>query len=284
MTSLPTSPAVLRPAFKTADGLAIRCAESRRAGAETILMLNPWPESLYAWETSWPRLAEVADLIAIDLPGFGGSERRDALLGPEAMGGFLVRLMDEWAIEDPHIVGFDVGSAAALFAATLVPGRVRSLVVGSGATVVPLQLGGSLRDLVEAPDVEQLRALDPRDLVAGALESIERHTLSDEAREDYLSSYEGDRFVASAAYVRSYARDLPILAERLPTLRTPTQVISGAHDPWVPPVNAEHLHDVLPASRLDLLDTGHFVWEDAADEVTTLVTDWITGGYRAVGA
>jgi pimeloyl-ACP methyl ester carboxylesterase len=46
----------------------------------TLLLTCPWPESVYAYEPMWGRLAEHARLFAIDLPGFGASERRDALL------------------------------------------------------------------------------------------------------------------------------------------------------------------------------------------------------------
>jgi pimeloyl-ACP methyl ester carboxylesterase len=62
---------------RKADGLAIRYADSEGAGDETVLLLNPWPESLLAWETIWSRLAQTARLVAIDLPGFGESERRE---------------------------------------------------------------------------------------------------------------------------------------------------------------------------------------------------------------
>jgi pimeloyl-ACP methyl ester carboxylesterase len=52
------------------------------------------------------------------------------------------------------------------------------------------------------------------------------------------------------------------------------QIIAGAHDPVVPPANAEFLHERLPESRLDIVDVGHFVWEDAADQYAALVTSW----------
>jgi pimeloyl-ACP methyl ester carboxylesterase len=42
------------------------------------LLLSPWPESLLAFEPTWSRLAERTHLVAIDLPGFGHSQRRDA--------------------------------------------------------------------------------------------------------------------------------------------------------------------------------------------------------------
>ena len=38
----------------------------------------------------------------------------------------------------------------------------------------------------------------------------------DEIREDYLNCYEGDRFVESMRYVRSYPQELPVLVELLP--------------------------------------------------------------------
>src|SRR5258706_10386887 len=98
--------------------------------------------------------------------------------------------MDQWEIESPHLFGPDVGTSAALFAAGHSPGRVRSVIVGSGAATFPLQISRALKDLVEAPDLAPIAALDPRDVVAGSLDLLEKYELSPEAREDYLSSYE----------------------------------------------------------------------------------------------
>ena len=77
--------------FRTIDGVAVRFAESDRRGADALL-LSPWPESVFAYEATWTRLAERTHLVAIDLPGFGRSERRDALMTPRAMGEFIVRV------------------------------------------------------------------------------------------------------------------------------------------------------------------------------------------------
>src|SRR5712672_908566 len=139
--------------FRTIDGLSIRFAESDERD-EHALLLSPWPESLLAFEPTWTRLAEYAHLVAIDLPGFGHSQRRDELLSPRAMGEFLILAVDAFGLEAPHVIGPDIGTAASLFAAASHPGRLRSLVVGSGGAAFPLQLGGVLRDWVEAPDLE----------------------------------------------------------------------------------------------------------------------------------
>jgi pimeloyl-ACP methyl ester carboxylesterase len=269
--------------FRTIDGLSIRFAESEDRD-DHALLLSPWPESLLAFEPTWARLAERTHLVAIDLPGFGHSQRRDALLSPRAMGAFVIRVADAFGLECPHVVGPDVGTSAALFAAALHPGRLCSLVVGSGGSAFPLQLGGVVQEWVEAPDLETYRTADPRQIVAGALNDIERYPLPGFVRDDYLSAYEGDRFVESMRYVRAYPAELPVLRDLLAEIETPVQIIAGAHDPAVPPVNGEYLHERLPKSKLDIIDAGHFTWEDAADEYGALVTSWWGGGYATAGS
>ena len=78
--------------------------------------------------------------MAIDLPGFGQSERRNDSMSPKAMGEFIVVAADAFGLEQPHVVGPDVRTGASLFAAALHPGRFRRLVVGTGGAAFPLQL------------------------------------------------------------------------------------------------------------------------------------------------
>ncbi|WP_327232610.1 alpha/beta hydrolase [Streptomyces sp. NBC_01317] len=273
----------IQPRFRTVDGLSIRFAESEDRG-EDVLLLNPWPESLFAFRPTWSRLAEHHHLVAIDLPGFGHSERRDALMSPRAMGEFLLHVAEAFDLDHPHVVGPDVGTGTALFAAALHPGKWRSLVVGSGGAAFPLQLSGMLKELVESTDVEQYRSADPRAAVAAALATLERYVIPDDITEDYLSAYDGDRFFESMSYVRTYPTDLPALGELLPEIRTPVQHIAGSRDGFVPPVNSEYLHARLPHSKLDIVDAGHFTWEDAADAYAAIVTAWWDGGYAATGS
>src|SRR5689334_7365685 len=127
----------IKPRFRTIDGVKIRFAESEPRAVDALL-LNPWPESLFAFDQIWDRLAEHAHLVAVDLPGFGHSERRDSLLAPRAMGAFVIRLADAFGLENPHAVGPDIGTGALLFAAADNPGRLRSIILGSGGASFPL--------------------------------------------------------------------------------------------------------------------------------------------------
>jgi pimeloyl-ACP methyl ester carboxylesterase len=274
----------ISPQVRSADGLQIRYAASEPVEGRTLLLLNPWPESLYAWEALWPRLATHAQLIAVDLPGFGQSEAREELFSPRAMGQFVVRLIDQWELDRPHVFGPDVGTAATLFAAALSPAALTSAVVGSGGSAYPLEVTGQLREMIDAPNLDGLRALDGRDVVTNAMTLLESYVPSAAARQDYLDSYAGSRFAASARYVRSYPTDLPILRDLLSQIQTPVQIIAGARDPLVPPANAHYLHEHLPHSSISMLDTSHFAWEDGADEWGSIALDWICGGYERTGS
>jgi pimeloyl-ACP methyl ester carboxylesterase len=191
------------------------------------------------------------------------------------MGTFMTRVIADAELGTPYIVVPDVGTPAALFAAAERPDRIAGLIVGAGATAVPLQLGEPLASWVIDPDFEKYRRMDPRIVVTAALD---RHALDVPAdiRADYVTSYDGDRFAESMRYVRTYPEELPELAELLPRISSPVTVIAGSRDPGVPLANAEFLDARLPTSRLVVLDAGHFAWEQAPTEYAAIILDSIT--------
>jgi len=111
--------------FRVCDGVRVRFADAKADSEVTVLLLAPWPESLWAFRRIWDRLSAVGRVVALDMPGFGHSEGRPELIAPDASGAFLAGLIDEWDLGAPH-----VGTAAALFLAARAPERVTSLTVG----------------------------------------------------------------------------------------------------------------------------------------------------------
>jgi pimeloyl-ACP methyl ester carboxylesterase len=266
--------ASIKPQFRMIDGIQIRYADSGGPPEPVLLLTSPWPESVYAFARMWNTLAEHVRLFAVDLPGFGASERRDDLLSPRAMGGFLAQLVVEADLCRPHIVAPDVGTSAALFAAAAHPERFAGVIVGTGGAAIPIQLGEPLRSWVLDPDLDKYRRMDPRAIVDTAVETI-AGGVPDEVRADYVACYEGDRFVQSMRYVRRYPEELPALAELLPTITTPVTVINGRHDRVVPLANAEFLDERLPNSRLEIIDAGHFVWEEKPADYASIILNSI---------
>jgi pimeloyl-ACP methyl ester carboxylesterase len=278
MTDAPKSP--IRPTVATVDGLTIRYATSQRGSGDTVLLCSPWPESLFAFLPIWDALSRDFSLIAFDLPGFGQSEGRPDLMSPPAMGEFIVRLADQFALEQPHVIAPDVGTPAVLFAAANHPQRFRSVVAGSGASTYPLQVAGILKDLIEADTVAPFRAIGAATIMRTSIDAIQKYAVPAFVRDDYLASYAGERLFESMAFVRNYPRDLQILAARLPDLSTPVQIIVGRNDPYGLLIDAERLHQQLPISKLDVLETGHPVWEEDAANYGRTASEWMKGGYR----
>ena len=269
--------------FRVCNGVRVRFADTKADSDTTLLLLAPWPESLWAFRRIWNQVTEVGRVVAIDMPGFGHSDGRPELMAPDTSGAFLARLIEEWGLGSPHIVGPDVGTAAALFLAARDPERVTSLIIGGGAVRFPIDAGGALKDVIEAPSLDVVRGLDARANIGQAVEGGAASGSEPEVHEDYVSAYDLGRFAESARFVRHYPEQNPVLADLLPTITTPTQILAGRNDDLVPWSNNQYLADLLPNSEIHPLDAGHFAWEQAADEYGRLIVDWVRGGDRSVG-
>ena len=263
-------------AWRTIDGLKVRYATNGR-GAEKVVLFSPWPESIFAFAPIWVGLTNELEVLAIDLPGFGRSEARDDLFGPQKMGEFIVKAMEAFGLTPAHAVGLDVAAPSLLFAASAQPGLFSSLVVGAGASTYPLIVEGVLKSMIEA---EVLPPLNAPEVIGGFLAGIRGYAVPGFVRDDYLASYEGDRLTRSAALVRAYPKDLALLAPRLAAIALPVAIVVGRNDPYGLARDAEVLRERLPNARLDVLEAGHCVWEERAPEFEAIIKQWVSGGHR----
>jgi pimeloyl-ACP methyl ester carboxylesterase len=258
------------------DELRIRYADSGPAGGPVILLTSPWPESLLAFRRVWPALTATGRLVAVDLPGFGHSQGRADVLTPSAMGDFLGRLIAGLGLGTPHLVAPDVGASAALFLAARQPDAVQSLVVGGGGASYPLEVTGTLADIIAAPGIEVFQGQDVRTTIGATVETAAPRAQEPDIWEDYVSAYENGRFAESARYVRSYPDELPVLRDLLPAIRVPVRVFAAADDPLVPVSNGRYLADRIPGSELTILPASHFAWEEVPDQFAALIADAVT--------
>jgi pimeloyl-ACP methyl ester carboxylesterase len=262
-------------AWRTIDGLEVRYATGGKGG-ERVVLFSPWPESIFAFASVWGGLTKQFEVLAIDLPGFGRSEARDELFAPRKMGEFISKAIDAFRLTSVHAVGLDVGSPSVLFAALARPELFRSLVVGAGATMYPLDVDGVLKSMIEADPLPPLNAAE---VIVGFLASIRGYAVPPFVRDDYLASYAGDRLTRSAALVRAYPKDLAALAPRLASIEVPVAIVVGRNDPYGLARDATLLRERLPHARLDVLEAGHCVWEERAAEFEAIVTQWVRGGF-----
>lgn len=273
---------LIKPTFTTLDGLTIRYATSKKPGADAVILLSPWPESIYAYLPTWQRLAEHFSLFAIDLPGFGQSQGRADLMSPRAMGEFVIGLIASFDVDRPHAVGPDVGTGALLWAAVTHPEAFSSIVVGAGGATFPLHVDGLLKTFIDAGSIEPFKDLDPADVINQSVASIKNYDVPTIVRDDYVKSYSGDRFAKSVAYVQRYPSDLEALAPELPSLETPVQILVGRDDPYGLASDARALDATLGHSRLQIFPTGHNAWEEDPAAYADAIIAWVNGGYRGV--
>ena len=263
---------------KTIDGLQTRYATNGKTTGDPILMLSPLPESILAFLPIWDLIADLGPVIAVDLPPFGRSEVRKEARTPEPVGEFVLRIMEAFHLSAPHVIAPDIGTPACLFAAAKHPGVFKSLVIGSGATD-HTDILGSLDAIVNAPSLEPFKDLTGEQFVRDAVGGMTNYKLPDYVLDDYIKSYAGEKFWDAMAFIRDYPNALPRLASLLGTIKVPCQLTVGRHDPFVPVSNAEGLHRGLPKSKLDIIDCGHFVWEDEPEIYGHLARQFILGGY-----
>src|SRR3954447_23070263 len=262
--------------FRVCDGVRVRYADTKAESEITTLLLAPWPESLWAFRRIWDRVAAVGRVVAIDLPGFGHSDGRPELVAPDSSGAFVARMIDEWGLGAPHVVGPDVGTAAALFLAAKAPERVTSLTVGGGAVRFPIEAGGALKDIIEAPSLDVVRGLDARTNIGYAVEAAAASESEPEVHEDYVSAYDLGRFAESARFVRHYPEQNPVLGDLLPTITTPAQIVAGRDDNLLLWSNNEYLADLLPKIETTPRDAGPFASKQPSEAYGRLIVDWVT--------
>jgi hypothetical protein len=80
-------------------------------------------------------------------------------------------------------------------------GRVTSLIVGGGAVRFPIESGGALKEIIEAPSLDVVRRPDDRTNIGYAVEPGAASASEPEVHEDYVSAYDPGRFAESARFV-----------------------------------------------------------------------------------
>jgi pimeloyl-ACP methyl ester carboxylesterase len=210
-----------------------------RAGAgEPLVLLHGVGESAVGWRPIQEALSFQYDVIALDLPGFGGSPPLPAQIEPTAaaLADAVECDMDELGVADFHVAGYSLGARVALELATR--RRVRSVVAiapdGLGTPperiyqAMALMSGRSLATLL-APIATQLTATGPGRALFFAMERSRPWRLTaDDARHLLLN------FANAPAYrrtVRAAMHDVPTGLDRI---NCPVLIMQGTADPLVP--------------------------------------------------
>jgi pimeloyl-ACP methyl ester carboxylesterase len=248
------------------------------SGDTTLVLLHGYGESLMAYRATFDQLARKYRVIALDLPGFGLSDKPDR---PYDLGSYDRRLSDflrRWVRGPIVIVGHSMGGEVAAQLALSHPDRIVAVVLISpaGYALAPLVadaagMPGSTLGWAASAISSAMPPQDP----AWLSEPADRTTYDPASDPAYRS--------AAERVLRDF--DFTALKERFGEIRQPTLLLWGRRDPTIPFAVGERIAAELPCRRFVPLDNMlHRPHESNPDTVVSEIERFLTAPSAACGA
>jgi pyruvate dehydrogenase E2 component (dihydrolipoamide acetyltransferase) len=255
-----------RPRELEAAGLRLRYLELGEGNNIPALLLHGFGADLNSWMFTQPALAEGRRVVALDLPGHGGSVKEVAAGDAESLTKAVEAAADVLGLERVHLVGHSMGGAIAASLALRRPERTATLSliasVGLGAEINSAFIDGFVRAARrrEAVEVLNLLVYDP------AL--VSRTMVEDVLRYKRLDGVPAALAKIAEAWFGGGRQSLDLTAQ-IAALELPVQVIWGREDRIVPVSHAEALPPRFPVHILE--QAGHLPHMEKSGEVSRLI-------------
>lgn len=206
-------------------------------GDDVLVLIHGLGSYLPAWKDNVAALARNHRVIAIDLPGYGkSSKRNDYAYSMEFFATVVQGVTEALGVEHPILVGHSMGGQIALTHALRYPGRARALVLTSPAGLETFE-DGEAKWLADAVTDEFTCKATPEAIYGRHTQNF--HHMPKGAHfmvSDRVAVIDGPDF---PQYCRAVSRsvramlDEPVYA-RLPEVEVPTLVLFGKYDQLIP--------------------------------------------------
>jgi pimeloyl-ACP methyl ester carboxylesterase len=253
-----------------------------------LLLVHGWPENWYAWRLLMPALARDFTVIAVDQRGMGLSDKPQGGYDTGTLAADLLALIDALGYERFAVVGHDTGFAISYALAADNPDRVDSVALlelpGSPGTAPspPLFLPGPVNDRLWHLTFNRIDTLNEQ-LVSGREDVFFRWEFDAAARklpDEVIDYYVGllsdpESLRGSFGWYRALETSIAQNEQRKNTrLAMPALAVGGAAS------FGENAGNGVRAVADDvqsivLADVGHFVAEEAPDEMLEALTAFL---------
>jgi pimeloyl-ACP methyl ester carboxylesterase len=251
-----------------------------QAGAgEPVVLLHGFGASVYSWRKVMPVLAEGHRVVAIDLNGFGYTQRprsRESYTR-EGQAKLVLETMDALGIARAHIVGHSYGGGITLYLASRHPERFRSMVLVDSSAPTYANDRRSRAAALRPLDALFVRTLALR---PGAVRKALLRSFWDDSKvtPELVRAY-SDRVAVEGVGYAFYGLTAPVppgAPVELETIEIPTLVVWGAHDELISPESGRRAAARLPHSEFVLLDgSGHLPMEEQPDALLRAVLPFL---------
>ena len=264
--------------FADLDGLRIHYLE--KGEGTPLVLIHGYTSSTYTWKDQFAELAKQYRVIAVDLKGFGFSDKPDGDYSRRAQGEVVARLLDKLNIERAWLVGNSMGGETALNVAADHPEKVLGLVLIDSAGV-KVQGRTSLAPwYLQLPVVGRLLtalALTSDRLVRAGLEKsfYDDSKITDERVSAYYQPLRTLGGQLSATRARAQFELFPV-EDKIPLIKAPMLIIWGAEDELIPLEAGRKLNELITGSKLVVFDKcGHVPQEEMPERVLNEITGFV---------
>lgn len=255
-------------------------AAGTRGAGEPIVFIHGFPTSSHLWRDVTPLMPEGHRMVVLDLLGYGRSDRPlDRNLSIRGHAERVIGLLDALRISYASIVGHDLGGGIAQYLAVRYPTRVARLALIDS---VAFDEWPTRQVKLARASLPLTRHLPPTWILSAVRAELERGYAEDargaRSIDIYLRPFcqpEG-RDVLVQHLEALDPEETAALTPRLKDIVAPTAIITGAHDPFLPPAVARKLHEAIPNSTLDIIpDVRHFTPEEAPERISAVLAEWL---------
>jgi 2-hydroxymuconate-semialdehyde hydrolase len=241
-----------------------------------VVLLHGFPTSSHLWRDLVPILAPRFRAVAVDLMGYGDSEKPEdpAALTLTAQSGYVRELLERLGLGGVAVVGHDIGGGVAQLLA--LQGVARNLVLIDSVSFDSWPIE-AVRMLQGSSD-EHVDGEFARMVAGTALEMGMSHPdrMADEDRSEYLRPWIDDPPALIRAARGIDGVGLVGTEDRLAAFEGRALIVWGEEDPFQPAEHAERLGEALPGATVATLPgCSHLVTEDAPEVVLPLIADYL---------
>lgn len=236
------------------------------AGAgPTLVLMHGIPQSWHMWAPILPELAKHFRCIAIDLKGYGQSDKRRGDYRHEGAAGQVVSLLDAIGVGDFHLFSHDRGTVQADFMAASQGTRVKRWVRGS-QHLIHFHPDLASQEILFT-DLETRGILqDPMKMFQWGFGRLCKHPIPREqvirAVQEFSRPGTGlavERYFQSSTFRKDW---IDRRTRLIPAWRADILVLQGSDEPPMPVENYQGLEEYLPDVTVELVDGGHFYVEE----------------------
>jgi 3-oxoadipate enol-lactonase len=227
--------------------------------------------TLEMWEPQLAALAPTVGLVRFDTRGHGRSPVPAGPYRIDDLGSDVLRLMDDLHLERANYCGLSIGGMVGIWLAINAPERLdRLILVCTGAFLPPAD-----------PWLERavaVRAAGTPDVIADAVIARWFTEPFAAAHPDTVARYHAMLGATDPGGYAACCEAIAMMDLRagLPSVTTPTLVLSGAQDPAIPPSHGRLIADAVRGSRYELLDpAAHLATVERANAVNELIAGFL---------